>query len=114
MSDKKGARDVAAPAAHPPQPLFNLLADAGNEVSYAAGTTIFAQGDPAHSVLYVKSGRATLSVQSVEGKEAVVAIIRQDDILGEGCLIGQSKRSTTAATLTTHQFHPEAQSGGIC
>jgi CRP/FNR family cyclic AMP-dependent transcriptional regulator len=61
---------------------------------------IFAQGDAADSVIYVKSGKVKVTVVSQHGKEAVVAILGADEFLGEGCLIGQPKRLATATAMT--------------
>jgi CRP/FNR family cyclic AMP-dependent transcriptional regulator len=61
---------------------------------------IFAQGDVADSVIYIKKGKVKVTVVSKQGKEAVVAILGADEFLGEGCLIGQPKRLATATTIT--------------
>jgi CRP-like cAMP-binding protein len=61
---------------------------------------IFAQGDAADSVIYIKKGKVKVAVVSKQGKEAVVAILGPDEFLGEGCLIGQSKRLATATAMT--------------
>jgi CRP/FNR family cyclic AMP-dependent transcriptional regulator len=61
---------------------------------------IFAQGDAADSVIYVKKGKVKVTVVSKQGKEAVVAILGTDEFLGEGCLIGQPKRLATATAMT--------------
>jgi CRP/FNR family cyclic AMP-dependent transcriptional regulator len=61
--------------------------------------TVFTQGDPATSVLYVQEGGMKLSVVNEAGKEAVVALLAQGDFLGEGCLAGQSKCMATATTI---------------
>jgi CRP/FNR family transcriptional regulator, cyclic AMP receptor protein len=61
---------------------------------------IFKQGDAADSVFYIKSGKIKVTVLSKNGKEAVVAILGADEFLGEGCLIGQPKRLSTAEAMT--------------
>jgi len=61
---------------------------------------IFAQGDAADSVIYIKSGKVKVTVVSQHGKEAVVAILGADEFLGEGCLIGQPKRLATATAMS--------------
>src|SRR4029078_5856216 len=50
---------------------------------------IFAQGDAANAVFYIKKGKVKVTVVSTQGKEAVVAILGMDEFVGEGCLIGQ-------------------------
>jgi len=61
---------------------------------------IFAQGDVADAVIYIKKGKVKVTVVSKQGKEAVVAILGADEFLGEGCLIGQPKRLATATAMT--------------
>ena len=68
-------------------------------VEYEAGTTIFAQGDPASSVMYVTHGTVRLSVLSHAGKEAVIAVLDGDHFFGEGCLVGQPHRMATASAM---------------
>jgi CRP-like cAMP-binding protein len=52
--------------------------------------TVFAQGDPAKTVMYIQDGGVKLTVVNETGKEAVVAILGPGDFFGEGCLAGQS------------------------
>ena len=61
---------------------------------------IFAQGQLADAVFYIKKGKVKVTVVSKQGKEAVVAILGADEFLGEGCLIGQPKRLATAVAMT--------------
>jgi CRP-like cAMP-binding protein len=61
---------------------------------------IYAQGDAADTVMYIRKGKVKITVVSKQGKEAVVAILGPDEFLGEGCLIGQPKRLATATALT--------------
>ena len=61
---------------------------------------IFAQGDDADAVFYIKKGKVKVTVVSKQGKEAVVAILGADEFFGEGCLIGQPKRLATAMAMT--------------
>jgi CRP-like cAMP-binding protein len=69
-------------------------------VEYDAETTIFAQGDPATSVMYVEQGTVSLSVLSHAGKEAVIAVLEAGQFFGEGCLVGQPTRMATASATT--------------
>jgi CRP/FNR family transcriptional regulator, cyclic AMP receptor protein len=62
--------------------------------------TIFSQGDPSNSVMYIQKGGVKLSVVSTIGKEAVVAILGPGDFLGEGGLAGQPLRMATATAVT--------------
>ena len=68
-------------------------------LEYVAGTTIFAQGEPASSIMYVVRGTVRLSVLSSAGKEAVIAVLEDDHFFGEGCLVGQPRRMATASAV---------------
>jgi CRP/FNR family cyclic AMP-dependent transcriptional regulator len=72
-------------------------------VAFRRNEVIFAQGDPADSVIYIQKGGVKLSVVSKTGKEAVVAMLGPSDFFGEGCLAGQTLRigSATAITATS-------------
>ena len=80
--------------------LFLDSAGLGRKVSkFEAKETVFAQGDPATSVMYIQLGGAKLTVVNESGKEAVVAILGPGDFFGEGCLAGQSVSVATATTI---------------
>jgi CRP/FNR family transcriptional regulator, cyclic AMP receptor protein len=88
-----------APAPAPPSPV-DWTGTRTQRVEYQAAATIFAQGDPATSVMYVDEGAVRLSVLSHAGKEAVVAVLDVAHFFGEGCLAGQSQRMATATAMT--------------
>ena len=65
--------------------------------------TIYHQGDPGKSVMYIQNGGVKLSVVSASGKEAVLAVLGPGDFFGEGCLAAQPLRMATAtAIVPTH------------
>lgn len=66
---------------------------------YAAGGVLFAQGDPADSVVYVRTGGVKLSVVSRGGREAVVAMLGPGEFVGESALAGQRLRIATATAV---------------
>ena len=69
-------------------------------VAVKPSATIYAQGNPADSVLYVQQGTIRLSVVAGSGKEAVVGVIGPGDFFGEGALAGQPVRLGTATAMT--------------
>jgi CRP-like cAMP-binding protein len=69
-------------------------------VAHPKKQIIFTQGDDADAVFYVRNGKVKVTVVSTQGKEAVVAILGVDEFFGEGCLIGQRKRLSTASAMT--------------
>ena len=90
-------------------------------VAYRSGATIFTQGEPCASIIYVEAGSVRLSVVSHAGKEAVIAVLDGGNFFGEGCLAGQSVRTATATAMSqcsvlrirrqeiTRKLHTEAR-----
>jgi CRP/FNR family transcriptional regulator, cyclic AMP receptor protein len=68
---------------------------------YRRTATIFSQGDPCASVMYLRTGRVILTARSDAGRECVVARLGPGQFLGESCLAGRPTRATTATTSTT-------------
>src|SRR5688572_33113241 len=69
------------------------------ELSFRKGEKIFSQGDPADSIYFIQTGRIKITVVSAGGKEAVLAMAGPHDFLGEGSLVNQPLRVSTATTL---------------
>jgi len=61
--------------------------------------TLFTQGDAATAVFYILEGHVKLTVISLQGKEAVVAMLGSGDFFGEACLAGQPACMATATSL---------------
>jgi CRP/FNR family transcriptional regulator, cyclic AMP receptor protein len=68
-------------------------------LTFRKGEKIFSQGDPADSIYFIQSGRIKITVVSAAGKEAVLAMPGPHDFVGEGALVNQSLRISTAETL---------------
>jgi len=80
---------------------FLATAGVGRDIStYSKKEVLFAQGDDADAVFYIKKGRVKVAVLSKDGKEAVIALLGPDEFVGEGCLLGQPKRLATASAIT--------------
>ena len=79
-----------------------FLSSAGKSrriLKFKKGQVIFSQDDPGDDVLYIQSGNAKLTIVNPQGKEAVLAIVGSGDFLGEGCIIGNPVRLTTATAI---------------
>jgi len=76
-------------------------ANGGRTVAeYRTNQSVFVQGEIADAIFYIKSGEIKLTVISKQGKEAVVAILRDGDFFGEGCLAGQPLRMASAVAMS--------------
>ncbi|MGA8223168.1 MAG: Crp/Fnr family transcriptional regulator [Candidatus Acidiferrales bacterium] len=69
-------------------------------VEFEKKDTIFSQGDACKEVMYIQKGSVKLSVVSKTGREAVVAMLKPGDFVGEGGLAGQPVRIATATATT--------------
>src|SRR4029079_16200893 len=95
-----GNRKAASSVVFDPA-VFLTTAAVGRDISkHSKKTVIFAQGEDADAVFYIKKGKVKVAVVSKEGKEAIGALLGSDEFVGEGCLIGQPKRLATASAMT--------------
>jgi CRP-like cAMP-binding protein len=100
MPAKKSASKVLSP---PPDPYVAKLLEritAGKEVlTFSKGEVVFSQGGPTDAIFFIQSGKVKISVASTVGKDAVLAILSGHAFFGEGSLVGQSLRVSTATAL---------------
>lgn len=68
--------------------------------TFARGEAIFAKGDPGQSLLAVASGTVKVGVLSPEGREIVLNLLGEGQVLGEISLLDGRPRSADAAALT--------------
>ena len=78
------------------QAFLDSASAAKSIVEFKFKDTIFSQGDIGKDVMYIQKGSVKLSVVSKAGKEAVVAMLKSGDFVGEGVLAGQPVRIATA------------------
>jgi CRP-like cAMP-binding protein len=60
---------------------------------------VFSQGDSAEAVFFIETGKVKITVLSAVGREAVLAMLGPRGFLGEGCLVGQTLRISTATAI---------------
>lgn len=76
-----------------------FLASEGHASLWRNGQVIFAQGDHADALFYIRKGRVKLTTVSAQAKEAVIGLLGAGDFFGEACLVGQSTRIATAMAM---------------
>ena len=79
--------------------LLERIVDGKRILNFPKGENIFAQGEYSDAIFFVQSGRVKISVVSTGGKEAVLAMLGPHGFFGEGALVGQSVRISSASTL---------------
>jgi CRP/FNR family cyclic AMP-dependent transcriptional regulator len=75
------------------------LAGHVDEVSFAAGQTIFRVGDPGGAMHVVLSGRVEVSILDDDGKPVTLGTLAAGEIFGELSLLDGEPRSATAVSL---------------
>src|SRR5437868_575037 len=94
---------LAAVTSNPVDPYVTTLLEKISEgkrvVNLRKGESVFSQGDPADAIYFVQSGRVKVSVVSSAGKEGVLAMVGPHGFFGEGSLVGQPFRLSTATAL---------------
>src|ERR1700686_19850 len=61
-------------------------------------TAVFTQGDRADAIYFIQTGKVKVTVVSAQGKEAVLAMLGPREFFGEGSMVGQVLRMSTATT----------------
>jgi CRP/FNR family cyclic AMP-dependent transcriptional regulator len=81
-----------------PEAFLNSHRVAKRITSFEKAETIHSQGETCSTVLYINSGRVKLSTIAEDGKEGVIAILADGDLLGEACLTEASYEHAAQAT----------------
>jgi CRP/FNR family transcriptional regulator, cyclic AMP receptor protein len=83
---------------------LNSRGMAGQVVNYRPSETVYSQGDPPDTVFYIQQGSVKLSVVSQAGRVAVVGMLSGGEFFGEGALVGQPVRLTSATAMTASRI----------
>jgi len=83
-----------------PQVFLDAAGVSRKLMEFRRGESIYSQGDPAETVMYIQKGGVKFAVVNGSGKEAVVAMFGPGDFFGEGCMAGQLLRMGTTSAIT--------------
>ncbi|PYS55449.1 MAG: Crp/Fnr family transcriptional regulator [Acidobacteria bacterium] len=96
--------------------LLEKISEGKSVLNLQKGEKIFSQGDRADAIFFIRSGKVKITVVSTAGKEAVIAMLGPLNFLGEGALVGQSLRISTATVLepsTVFRFEKPAMAQAL-
>ena len=79
--------------------LLGSIGDGKTVVKLARSEKAFSQGESADSIYFIKTGKVKLTVVSTTGHSAVLTTLGTHDFAGEGCLVGQTLRMSTATAI---------------
>ena len=95
---KKRTRHLSAKINGSVTSLLEHIVGGRNPLKCPSGMELFSQGEPAHSMYFIRSGKVKVTVASARGKKAVLALLGPHDFFGEGCLVGGAAARTSTAT----------------
>jgi len=79
--------------------LLEKISEGKRVLNPKKGEKIFSQGERADAIFFLQSGKVKITVLSQAGKEAVIAVLGPRSFIGEGALVGQPLRISTATAL---------------
>lgn len=79
--------------------LYRQLAPQSVSREYANGQAIFAQGEPANAMFRIEHGHVKIAIAPQRGKKAATSILQAGDCFGEGCLVKNATRASTATSM---------------
>ena len=66
---------------------------------HGRGSVLFAEGDPARGVFILRTGKATLSISSSEGRVVILRMVEAGDVLGLNAVLRNSTYEATVKIL---------------
>ena len=66
---------------------------------HGRGAILFAEGEPARGVYILRTGRATVSISSSEGRIVMLRLAQPGDVLGLNAVLGNRSYDTTVKAL---------------
>jgi CRP/FNR family transcriptional regulator, cyclic AMP receptor protein len=85
--------------------LLEKISEGKRVLNPKKGEKIFSQGERADAIFFLQSGKVKITVLSRAGKEAVIAVLGARSFLGEGALVGQPLRISTATALAPSSIY---------
>jgi CRP-like cAMP-binding protein len=82
-----------------PRAFLATLKAGRSAARFAKDAVVYNQAAIADGVYYLQEGRIKISVASRQGKDAIIGILEPGAFFGEGCLIGQDRRSASAVAM---------------
>ena len=106
-SERKAAKIAAAVKTGPSKAiadpyladLFEKITEGKTILNLARNEKVFSQGETAEAIYFIQAGKVKITVVSQAGNEAVLTILGPRGFFGEGCLVGQTVRVSTAVAL---------------
>src|SRR5262249_46961326 len=82
-----------------PTSLLHAIRPSNINTLHGRGTVLFAEGEPARGVYVLRTGRATVSISSSEGRVVMLRMAHAGDVLGLNSVLRNCSYDTTVKTL---------------
>lgn len=83
-----------------PAQYFHWFREKGKELVFAAGSMVFAQGDPADNLYLITQGRVRAFVLSQSGQEANLEILGVGRVFGDASFLQDTQRGVSVQAVT--------------
>jgi len=84
-----------------PRKYFYKIRSSTARADFKRQQVIYEQRDPAGSIFYILEGRVDLKLALQQRKQAIIPSLSIGDFFGEGCLVGESQRLTSAVAASS-------------
>src|SRR5207248_5644543 len=85
--------------------LFETITKGKTILQLAKDEKAFAQGDAAEAIYFIQTGKVKITVVSAVGNEAVLTVVGPRGFFGEGCLVGQTVRVSSAIAIQSSTLY---------
>ena len=85
--------------------LFEAIIEGKTVLHLSKDEKVFAQGDTAEALYFIQTGKVKITVVSAVGNEAVLTVLGPRGFFGEGCLVGQTVRVSSAIAIQTSTLY---------
>src|ERR1043166_3334262 len=85
--------------------LFERITEGKTVMQFSRDEKIFAQGDTAEAIYFIQNGKVKITVVSTAGQEAVLTFLGPRAFFGEGCLVGQTIRVSSAIAIQSSTLY---------
>ena len=85
--------------------LFERITEGKTVMQFTKDEKIFAQGDTAEAIYFIQNGKVKITVVSTAGQEAVLTFLGPRGFFGEGCLVGQTIRVSSAIAIQSSTLY---------
>ena len=80
-------------------PERNRIGELAGKKLYSRNEYLFRDGDPADAIYLIKSGKVKLFKVSAGGKEIILDILKEDDLLGENTFFDRAEHTMSAQAM---------------